>query len=122
MDVCCVLSGRGQCDDPSTRPEESYRLRCAAVCDLDTSPIAGPGPLGLPLQNPTNRHYFNLLCLYIGYVLNNLTNTVLLQRILITSVRSAIYRRCPQTASSAANQNLNILPQCHRQFSLLIFF
>jgi len=23
---CCVLLGRGLCDDPITRPEESYRL------------------------------------------------------------------------------------------------
>jgi len=23
---CCVLSGRGLCDEPITRPEESYRL------------------------------------------------------------------------------------------------
>ena len=31
MDVCCeccVLSGRGLCDGPITRPEESYRLWC----------------------------------------------------------------------------------------------
>ena len=26
MDVCCVLSGRGLCDGPITRPEESYRV------------------------------------------------------------------------------------------------
>jgi hypothetical protein len=26
MDVCCVLSGRGLCDGPITRPEESYRI------------------------------------------------------------------------------------------------
>jgi hypothetical protein len=29
MDVCCeccVLSGRGLCDEPITRPEESYRV------------------------------------------------------------------------------------------------
>ena len=32
---CCVLSGRGLCDGLITRPEESYRLWCVAVCDLD---------------------------------------------------------------------------------------
>ena len=31
---CCVLSGRGLCDEPITRPEESYRLWCVVVCDL----------------------------------------------------------------------------------------
>jgi len=38
MDVCCeccVLSGRGLCDEPITRPEESYRLWCVVVCDLE---------------------------------------------------------------------------------------
>ena len=32
---CCVLSGRGLCDGLITRPEESYRLWCVAVCDLE---------------------------------------------------------------------------------------
>jgi len=32
-----VLSGRGLCDELITRPEESYRLRCVVVCDLETS-------------------------------------------------------------------------------------
>jgi hypothetical protein len=34
---CCVLSGRGLYDEPITRPEESYRLWCVVVCDLETS-------------------------------------------------------------------------------------
>ena len=40
MDVCCeccVLSGRGLCDGLITHPEESYRLWCVVVCDLETS-------------------------------------------------------------------------------------
>ena len=32
---CCVLSGRGLCDRLITRPEESYRLWCVVVCDLE---------------------------------------------------------------------------------------
>jgi hypothetical protein len=28
---CCVLSGRGLCDELITRPEESYRLCCVYV-------------------------------------------------------------------------------------------
>jgi hypothetical protein len=34
-----VLSGRGLCDELITRPEESYRLWCVVVCDLETSRI-----------------------------------------------------------------------------------
>ena len=33
---CCVLSGRGLCDELITRPEESCRLWCIVVCDLAT--------------------------------------------------------------------------------------
>jgi len=36
---CCVLSGRGLCDGLITRPEESYRLWFAVVCDLETTKI-----------------------------------------------------------------------------------
>jgi hypothetical protein len=32
---CCVLSGRGFCDELITRPEESYQLWCVVVCDLE---------------------------------------------------------------------------------------
>ena len=43
--VCCecrVLSGRGLCDELITRPEESYRLCCVVVCDIETSRIGAP--------------------------------------------------------------------------------
>jgi hypothetical protein len=36
---CCVLSGRGLCDELITRPEESYRLWSVVVCDLETTKI-----------------------------------------------------------------------------------
>ena len=48
--VCCecrVLSGRGLCDELITRPEESYRLWCVVVCDLETSRM---GALSLSLS------------------------------------------------------------------------
>jgi len=32
---CCVLSGRGLCDELITCPEKSYRLWCVVVCDLE---------------------------------------------------------------------------------------
>jgi len=47
MDVCvecCVLSGRGLCDGLITLPEESYRLWCVVVCDLETSRMRRPWP------------------------------------------------------------------------------
>jgi hypothetical protein len=41
---CCVLSDRGLCDELITRPEESYRLWCVVVCDVETSRKRKPGP------------------------------------------------------------------------------
>jgi hypothetical protein len=53
MFVCCcecfVLSGRGLCDELITRPEESYRLWCVAVCRNHKHPRewgGGQGSLG----------------------------------------------------------------------------
>ena len=43
--VCCecrVLSGRGLCDELITPPQESYRLCCVFVCDLETSRMGAP--------------------------------------------------------------------------------
>jgi len=43
---CCVLSGRGLSDELITRPEESYRLLCVVVRDLETSWMRWPWPTG----------------------------------------------------------------------------
>ena len=37
-----MLSGRRLCDELITRPEESYRLWCVVVYDLETSRIGAP--------------------------------------------------------------------------------
>ena len=37
-----MLSGIGLCDELITRPEESYRLCCDVVCDLETSRMGSP--------------------------------------------------------------------------------
>ena len=41
---CCVLSGRGLCDELIMRPEKSYRLWCVVVCDLEASRMRRPWP------------------------------------------------------------------------------
>ena len=50
---CCVLSGRGLCDNLITRPEEYYRLWCVVVYDLETSRIGAPYIRGLLEKYPT---------------------------------------------------------------------
>jgi len=53
---CCVLSGRGLCDELIPRPEESYRLWCVVVCDLETLWIwMVLAHAGLSRQKQTNR-------------------------------------------------------------------
>jgi len=39
---CRLLSGRGLCVELITRPEESYRLCCVVVCDLETQRMGAP--------------------------------------------------------------------------------
>ena len=39
-----MLSGTGPSDELITRPEESYRLWCVVVCDLETSRMRRPCP------------------------------------------------------------------------------
>jgi hypothetical protein len=59
---CCVLSGRGLCDELITCTEESYRLWYVVVCDLEASKTRRPWPaLGLSAigkggggKSPTN--------------------------------------------------------------------
>jgi hypothetical protein len=43
---CCVLSGRRLHDRLITCPEESYRLWCIVVCDLETLWMRRPWPPG----------------------------------------------------------------------------
>jgi hypothetical protein len=59
---CCVLSGRGLCDELITRPEESYRLWCVVVCDLETSWMRRPWPTG-GLSRQKNKIYIYKLCI-----------------------------------------------------------
>jgi hypothetical protein len=47
MFVACeyyVLSGRGLCDEMICRPEESCRMWCVDLCDLETSRVRRPCP------------------------------------------------------------------------------
>ena len=60
---CCVLSGRGLCDELITRPEESYRLWCVVVCDLETSWMRRPWPTGGLLRQQKKKN----LCVTIAY-------------------------------------------------------
>jgi len=54
-----VLSGRGLCDELITRPEESYRLCCVVVYDLETS------RMGAPYMNDITRLKVNNLTLIL---------------------------------------------------------
>jgi len=62
---CCVLSGRGLCDEQISRPDESYRLWCVVGCDLEISRMSRPWPTGrgggrvVAPKNKTNKQKCN---------------------------------------------------------------
>jgi hypothetical protein len=59
--MCCVLSGRGLCDELITSPEESYRLWRVAVCDQETSWTRRPYPaLGCIARENNNNNNNNI--------------------------------------------------------------
>ena len=43
---CCVLSGRGVCDELIAHPEEYYQLWCIIASDLKISEMSRPWPTG----------------------------------------------------------------------------
>ena len=43
---CCLFLDRGLCNELITHPEESYRLWCVVVCDLETSCMRRPWSTG----------------------------------------------------------------------------
>jgi len=70
---CCVLSGRGLCDELITLPEESYRVWCVVDCDLETSWMKRPWPTRGCRAKQTNKHpnafYYLNLCRYLALFL-----------------------------------------------------
>ena len=70
---CCVLSGRGLCDELITRPEEFYQLCRVVVCDLETSRIRVPWPaLG---HSATGKRNFTSL-IFVEKIAKNLNNFI----------------------------------------------
>jgi hypothetical protein len=62
--VCCVLSGRGLCDELITRPEETCSLWHVVLCDQETSwdeeakKKKGAEPLGDACSNYQLRNFW----------------------------------------------------------------
>ena len=69
--VCCecrVLLGRGLCDELITRPEESYRLCCVVVCDLETSRIGAPYIYIYDIRSLRVNALWNVQLPYLKYI------------------------------------------------------
>jgi len=66
-----VLSGRGLCDELITRPEESYRLCCVVVCDLETSRIGAPYIYNVKLLR------VNSFCVFVPFILSNVNFNII---------------------------------------------
>ena len=58
------------CDELITRPEESYRLWCVVVCDLETSRMRRPWPALGSSATETKNKQINILriCTLIYYI------------------------------------------------------
>jgi len=72
-----VLSGRGLCDELITRPEESYRLCCVVVCDLETSRMGAPY-----IYDISHLRVKHMLCYFI-----TVNGNVLINQILCTTIQ-----------------------------------
>jgi len=57
------LSGRGLCDELITRPEESYRLCCVVVCDLETSRMGAPYVYDISTLRVNENYVVPCICL-----------------------------------------------------------
>jgi len=95
------LSGRGLCDELITRPEESYRLWCVVVCDLETSRIGAPYIYDISrlrvnnalTYNKTN-HKSTVLSVY-SYILWMLTTNIqYIVYVLLALLHVSTPRRC----------------------------
>jgi hypothetical protein len=63
---CCVLSGRGLCDELITRPEESYQLRRVVVCDLEKpQEWGGHDPRWVAAPRQKRKKMVNSLVVYL---------------------------------------------------------
>jgi hypothetical protein len=60
MFVCCEcnVSSRGLCDELIIRPEESYRLWCVVVCDLETSRMRRMTRVGSQRHRKKKSYYY----------------------------------------------------------------
>jgi len=61
-----VFSGRGLCDELITHREESYRLYCVVVCDLETSRMGAP-------------YIYDISSLRVNVLVTGLKNTTVTQ-------------------------------------------
>ena len=97
---CCVLSGRGLCDELITRPEESYRLWCVAVCDLETSWMRRPWPTEgccTKTNKQTRCRYFIFQHAIIG-AYNNITvweNNAPVENLIVAAAADVGHPGCP---------------------------
>jgi len=58
-----MLSVRVVCDEPMTSPDESYRMWCVVLCDLETSWMRRPWPaLG---RSATKKSIYIYILLYL---------------------------------------------------------
>ena len=81
---CCVLSGRGLCDELIARSEEPYRLWCVVVCDLETSWMRRPWPTG----DSCAKNKTNTRCMRLSEPYNDENGIIIIIIIIIIKTKS----------------------------------
>jgi len=84
------LSGRGLCDELITRPEESYRMCCVAVCDLETSRIGAPY-----IYDISNLRVKEASKLYFQNLLQSFQTSDRLLRVILISLKPSLSTSMP---------------------------
>jgi len=89
------LSGRGLCDELITRPEESYRLWCVIVWDLETSRMGAPH---------THIYIYDISSLRVNYTYTQLDSSV--------GIVTTLQACQPRNHSSNPCKGKFLLPEC----------
>jgi len=74
MFVCCeycLLLGRGLCEGVITRPEESHRLWCVVVCDIENSTMRRTWPTAGAVAPIKETQRCNTHCRHLERLINH---------------------------------------------------
>jgi hypothetical protein len=105
---CCLWSSRVLCDKPITRPEESYRLWCVVVSDLENSWMGRSWPTGGCFDNYNlKKERMRKQIYWLSHALiNNGWRTEVISELHCLSLRTHRTQSLDPTLKTAGNRTL----------------